>query len=222
MPRVRRRPVPIAIWSQVSSAGTRRHDAAVRGRARGACRSRPCGTRAARPARGSVLPRSGFRCHTRSRIAIAVSSSPFAAASACMNSDGIDRRAADAEEAQDHGGPIAVPQLGGAQARAELAERLALRRASPCRRERARRARRAGPDRWVEARRPEASVRGYTDRAGCRRPGGRVVLGAWGSTGCWSSRGHSSVRAPVRRSPGDEVRCSRGRRPAWRPAWRYR
>ena len=42
------RPVPIAIWSQVSSAGPRRDDALVRRRRRGACRSRPCGTRAAR------------------------------------------------------------------------------------------------------------------------------------------------------------------------------
>ena len=38
-----------------------------------------------------------------------------------------DSRTTDAEEAQDHDRALAVPQLGGAQARAEVLERLALR-----------------------------------------------------------------------------------------------
>src|SRR5690606_28303669 len=39
----------------------------------------------------------------------------------------LDRRAADAEKAQDHRRAFAIPQLRGAQARAEILERLAAR-----------------------------------------------------------------------------------------------
>ena len=66
-----------------------------------------------------------------------------------MNGDGVIGRATDAEEAQHHDRALAIPQLRGAQPRAELLERLALgRRVLAHAHERGERAARVLADRW--------------------------------------------------------------------------
>ncbi len=102
-----------------------------------------------------VLPRSGFSCQTLSRTAMAISSSPLAAASACMNSDGIavappaPRKRRITRASRD---PTAWRRAGACGTRGTARPW----RASPCRRARARPAPRADPGRWGAARRPEA------------------------------------------------------------------